>query len=400
MHSAKNIKEVCPVEKCTGCSACFNACHHHAIKMTEDLYGHVHPVIDVHKCVGCNLCEKSCPVINKPILLYPRSCFAMALPAENDLALSASGGAATALMRQTVNENGVVYGCSGEDIFHVRHVRVENLRDIEKLRGSKYVQSEIGLIYKDVLADLKSERLVFFVGTPCQVAGLKTFLRKDYPNLVTADLVCHGVPSQKMLTENIGYYTNEIDGKKINVAFRRKSVHRDARTKLNSCRIEYGWYFQHQPYSSLARKFYDDSYVFAFLQCLTFRESCYTCRYSTSARCSDVTLADFWGLGNDTQFEKGKGVSLCLVNSAKGQRIVESLADAAKVVERDVVEAIMGNGQLQCPSMKNKHHEEFRYLYPKVGLKESVKRILFKERLRMKVWVPFKKQIKRIIRRN
>ena len=368
--------------------------------MKEDALGHLHPSINEDICVDCGLCRKSCPVNVKPQLIYPLKCYAVAISEDEDLFRSASGGAATLLMRSVISSGGVVYGCSGKDIFNVHHIRVDKIQDIEELRGSKYVQSNVNYSYREVWEDLKTGRDVLFIGTPCQVVGLKTFLHRDYPNLVTADLVCHGVPSQKMLTENIGYYTNEIDGKKINVAFRRKSVRRDARTKLNSCRIEYGWYFQHQPYSSLARKFYDDSYVFAFLQCLTFRESCYTCRYSTSARCSDVTLADFWGLGNDTQFEKGKGVSLCLVNSAKGQRIVESLADAAKVVERDVVEAIMGNGQLQCPSMKNKHHEEFRYLYPKVGLKESVKRILFKERLRMKVWVPFKKQIKRIIRRN
>lgn len=399
MHLVKNIKEVCPVEKCTGCSACFNACHHQAIKMTEDVYGHVHPVIDVNRCVGCNLCERSCPVINNPLLLYPRSCFAMALPAENDLALSASGGAATALMRQAVNENGVVYGCSGEDVYHVRHVRVDNLKDIEKLRGSKYVQSEIGLIYKDVLSDLKSGKLVLFTGTPCQVAGLKTFLRKDYPNLVTVDLVCHGVPSQKMLTENIGYYTDETDGKKIKIAFRSKSVCCDTKTKLNSARIEYGWYFQHQPYSSFARKFYDDSYMFAFLQCLTFRESCYTCRYATSARCSDITLADFWGLGDDARYEKGRGVSLCLINTEKGLSFFGKIKDKNNVVEREIVEAIVGNGQLQCPSAKSCRQEEFRALYPKLGLKMSIAKVLMKEKFGLKVLQPLKQAIKDVMRR-
>lgn len=399
MHLVKNIKEVCPLEKCTGCSACFNACHHQAIKMTEDVYGHVHPVIDVNRCVGCNLCERSCPVINNPLLLYPRSCFAMALPAENDLALSASGGAATALMRQAVNENGVVYGCSGEDVYHVRHVRVDNLKDIEKLRGSKYVQSEIGLIYKDVLSDLKSGKLVLFTGTPCQVAGLKTFLRRDYPNLVTADLVCHGVPSQKMLTENIGYYTDETDGKKIKIAFRSKSVCRDTKTKLNSCRIEFGWYFQHQPYSSFARKFYDDSYMFAFLQCLTFRECCYTCRYATSARCSDITLADFWGLGDDARYEKGRGVSLCLINTEKGLSFFGKIKDKNNVVEREIVEAIVGNGQLQCPSAKSCRQEEFRALYPKLGLKMSIAKVLMKEKFGLKVLQPLKQAIKDVMRR-
>lgn len=134
-YSDKIITEVCPIDKCTGCSACYNACHQQAINMTENSMGHLHPVIDEDKCVGCHLCQKSCPVINKQTLLYPKFCYAVALPEEKDLMDSASGGAATALMRTVVTENGVVYGCTGEDIFHVRHIRVDSLQGIERLRG-------------------------------------------------------------------------------------------------------------------------------------------------------------------------------------------------------------------------------------------------------------------------
>ena len=218
MHSNNKIKEVCPVDKCTGCSACYNVCRHQAINMVEDSLGHLHPEIDSDKCFGCHLCQISCPVINKQNLLYPKSCYALALLEEKDLMESASGGAATALMRAVVSEGGIVYGCTGEDVFHVHHIRVDSLKDIQRLRGSKYVQSEIGTTYREVLKDLKDEKMVLFTGTPCQIAGLKSFLRKDYSNLATMDLVCHGVPSQKMLTENVGYYTGEKDGKKIKVS--------------------------------------------------------------------------------------------------------------------------------------------------------------------------------------
>ena len=399
-HSNKIITEVCPVDKCTGCSACYNACHHQAISMVENSMGHLQPVIDEGKCVGCHLCQMSCPVINKQTLLYPKSCYAVVLPEEKDLLDSASGGAATALMRAVVTENGVVYGCTGEDVFHVHHVRVDSVQSIERLRGSKYVQSEIGTIFKDVFKDLKEQKNVLFTGTPCQIAGLKSFLRKDYPNLTTIDLVCHGVPSQKMLTENIGYYTTEEDGKKINVSFRKKVVAVNRKTKLNSARIEYGWFLQNQPYSIVSRKYFDDSYMFGFLQCLTFRESCYTCRYATSARCSDITLADFWGLGDDAKYDRGKGVSLCFINTEKGQVLFDKIKDKVNLQERDVVEGLIGNGQLQRPSCKNKAHALFRGLYPKVGLKASIDQSLKKERFRLKVVQPLKQNIKKIIGRK
>lgn len=397
-YSNKIITEVCPIDKCTGCSACYNACHQQAINMTENSMGHLHPVIDEDKCVGCHLCQKSCPVINKQTLLYPKSCYAVALPEEKDLMDSASGGAATALMRTVVTENGVVYGCTGEDIFHVRHIRVDSLQGIERLRGSKYVQSEIGTTYKDVLKDLKEQKRVLFTGTPCQIAGLKSYLKKDYPNLTTVDLVCHGVPSQRMLTENIHNYTSDTDGSKIKVSFRRKTGRKEP--KLNSARIEFGWFLQNQPYSCVSRKFYNDSYMFGFLQCLTFRESCYTCRYATSARCSDITLADFWGLGDDAGFDKGSGVSLCLVNSDKGLSLINQIAPYVKIVERDVVEAIIGNGQLQRPSCKNNSHKKFRILYPSKGLDDAIHDCLKKEKFRLSVKEPVKQYIKKIIGRK
>ena len=387
--------KICSFDKCTGCAACYNACRHHAIDMKEDALGHLHPHIDDTKCVSCGLCKMSCPVVSEPTLIYPKECFAVCLPEPEDLHKSASGGAATIFMRNIVAVGGVVYGCTGEDMFNVRHVRVDDLPGIERLRGSKYVQSSIGETYREVMSDLKAGKEVLFTGTPCQVAGLKAFLRRDYPNLITADLVCHGVPSQKMLTENIHYYTEEHDGHKINVAFRRKIVGGDS--KLNSARIEFGWFYKTSHTQSVSRKFYNDSYMFGFLQCLTFRDSCYTCRYATSARCSDITFADFWGLGDDAKFNKGAGVSLCLINSEKGKVLLDRTKHEISFVQRDVVEAIIGNGQLQRPSCKHAAHHKFRQLYPSVGLQRSIEICLKKEKFRLSVIAKVKKQIKRLL---
>lgn len=389
--------EICSKDKCTGCYACFNACRHLAIEMVEDELGHIHPFIDEKKCLGCKLCELSCPVNSKPNLIYPLKCYAVALLDENELYRSASGGAAAALMRIVIENGGVAYGCSGEDVFNVHHIRIADVADIEKLRGSKYVQSNIGTIYNDVRSDLKDDRKVLFTGTPCQIAGLKSFLHKEYPNLITADLVCHGVPSQKMLTDNIRRYTTEKDGSKLKISFRRKYHKSDA--KIDSAKIEYGWFLQNQPNLNVSRKFYDDSYMLGFLQCLTFRQSCYTCQYATSARCSDITLADFWGIGNDANFEKGAGVSLCLINSDKGQKLIEKIKSVAKIVERDVVEAIIGNGQLQRPSPKNRAYSKFRQIYPMVGLEKSIEESLYTmDKLRARLIEPLKQKIKILIR--
>lgn len=180
--------------------------------------------------------------------------------------------------------------------------------------------------------------------------------------MTTADLVCHGVPSQRMLTENIHNYTYDTDGSKIKVSFRRKT----------------------------GRKFYNDSYMFGFLQCLTFRVSCYACRYATSARCSDITFADFLGGGDDAGFDKGSGVSLCLVNSDKGLSLINQIAPYVKIVVRDVIEAIIGNGQLQRPSCKNNSHKKFRILYPSKGLDVAIHDCLKKEKFRLSVIEPVK----------
>lgn len=392
------MEVICEKDKCTGCSACYNICKHEAINMLPDELGFVHPVIDIDKCVDCGLCRKNCPVNHLQPLLYPQECYAASLMSDNELKQCASGGAATAFARCIIRKGGIVYGCSGEDVFNIQHIRIQSLTEIEKLMGSKYVQSKIGYIYQLVLDDLKKERLVLFIGTPCQIAGLKAFLHKDYECLLTVDLVCHGVPSQKMLNENIAYYISEKDGKNIKIAFRRKAFEQESLTKFNSQRIEFGWFLRNQPYSCISKKFFKDSYMFGFLQCLTFRESCYTCRYATSARVSDITIADFWGLGDDAGFEKGKGVSVCLVNTERGKQFFSAVESSMKVVQREVVEAIMGNGQLQYPSKKHKNHIKFRKLYPQLGLKKTIKQCLKREKFQYEVVMVVKQYIKRIIK--
>lgn len=392
------MREICKKENCSGCAACYNICKHNAIKMQEDDYGFLHPLIDSNLCVDCGLCEKICPSNSMPQLFYPQSCYAAVLNNEEQLLQSASGGAATAFMSEIIDNGGVVYGCTGEDIYNVRHIRIDSIQDITRLRGSKYVQSAINDSYRKILSDLKNGKKVLFIGTPCQIAGLKSFVRIEYENLITIDLVCHGVPSQKMLSENINYYIKNSHKSGIKLEFRKKYISQNQNNAKLTYKIKYGWFLKNNDSNLvISKKSYEDSYMFGFLNCLTFRDSCYSCRYATSARISDITIADFWGLGDDVPIEQGKGVSACMINTSKGNVFFQSSSKRMNIYRRDIVEAIIGNGQLQCPSRKHKNHTLFRKLYLTNGLKESVNKSLSKELIKIKVITPIKEALKKMI---
>lgn len=371
------MKEICPKDKCTGCAACFNACGKKAITMTEDSCGYVHPQIDNELCVDCGLCTKVCPVNTKISLRYPLDCYAATVKSDEELLSCASGGMATELSRYVIENGGVVYGCTGKDIRDVHHIRVDCKEDLQLLKGSKYVQSFIGEIYEAVKKDLQTDKPVFFVGTPCQVAGLEGFLRqKDYSNLITADLVCHGVPSQKMLNDNISFYCKENED--ISVWFRQKE-HKSSKSDAQ-WRISYGWFYKTSHMRTpRAVKYYKDPYMFGFLAPLTLRNSCYTCRYANISRCSDFTFGDFWGLNKNAGFINGKGVSMVLINTDKATNIWSKLSKRCIHVKRDIVEAQKGNGQLQVPSRMHNNYNMFISTYPKLGLKQAIYSSLYKD---------------------
>lgn len=364
------MEEICVKEKCTGCSACFNACNQKAITMSEDACGFYYPKIDPNLCIDCGLCTKVCPVNTKPTFKYPLDCYAATVKSDKELLSCASGGLATELSRYIINKGGVVYGCTGKDIRNVHHIRINKIEDIELLKGSKYVQSFIGGVYKDVKNDLQTGCFVLFIGTPCQVAGLKGFLRhKDYQNLIIVDLACHGVPSQKMLNDNISLYCAEnVD---ISVSFRKK-VYTSSKFGA-SWRIMYGWFYQTpNMHTQRTIKYYKDPYMFGFLAPLTLRSSCYICPYANISRCGDFTLGDFWGLGKNAGFVSGKGVSVVLVNTNKAASIWTELSKNCVWVQRDIVEAQKGNGQFKAPSLMHKNYKNFISSYPQLGLKHSI----------------------------
>lgn len=396
------MKEICPKNKCTGCEACANVCAHMAITMKPDSSGYKYPSIDINKCVDCGICQKLCPSLSLNQRYYPLTSLAVTTKQESDTLSSASGGAASLLSREVIRQGGVVYGCDGTNIRDVHHTRISTLEGVEQLKGSKYVQSAINDIYRQIRTDLLAGIKVLFIGTPCQVAGLFGFLRyKIYENLYTVDLVCHGVPSQQMLNDNIDYYT-ENKGDSCRVHFREKLI-KGIDAKNNSIyRIIFGWFFQNELCMTkpIFRSYKEDPYMLGFISGLTFRPNCYECRYASVARIADLTLSDYWGLSNNVGFDKGKGVSNILINTLHGQTLWNQSKADAVYVERPLVEAIRGNGQLLAPSMCHAEHERFVRLYPSIGFKAAIeqcsKQYLRKLKIR-EILINLKKFVKSIL---
>ena len=362
--------DICKKTLCIGCHACLNICGKKAISMKPDSLGFEYPVIDASLCVDCGVCAKICPVNNPPKAVTPSAVYAAQSTDLKDLMSSTSGGAASVFSQVILKQGGIVYGCSGMDASHVQHIRIESVSELYKLKGSKYVQSKIGSVFKQVKADLLLGKKVLFTGTPCQVAGLKNFLRVEYENLITVDLVCHGVPSQQLLLDDISDYIQSNNP--VVVHFRKKG--------RKEADLKYGIYIingdGHKVY---AKDYPHDYYIMGFMSGLFLRNSCFTCHWAGSKRCSDITVGDFWGLGelNNNRIEKGYGVSEVLLNTNKGENFFETCQTSLYWEKRDVYEAINGNGRLQSPSIKHPLYAKFRHLYAEKGFAASCRKCLF-----------------------
>ncbi len=398
-QTVKNM-EICSKNTCTGCHACLNICSVEAITMEEDELGFLYPIINTVICTNCELCKNICPA-NNPL---PKQKAITAIAAyssnPNDRASSTSGGAASVFSQYIIKTEGVIYGCSGENAENIRHIRVSKNEDLYKLKGSKYVQSEISSCFKELLSDLQNDKKVLFIGTPCQVAGLKNFLQKEYKNLITVDLVCHGVPSQILLNENI----KNIDvPNNISIKFRKKGKSKKEQKT--------GIYLYSDNSTNISSKdFPKDNYTTGFMYGLFNRESCYSCYYASQERCSDITIGDFWGFKEFEKFpvNEHEGLSVILPITEKGLSFFNLIKETLNWIERPLSEAIDGNEQLKKPPQKNKNYNLFKQMYPVKGfhqscnicLKEDRKKYK-KEKIRIFISkIPLTKKIYKFIKNN
>lgn len=338
---------------CCGCNACAEICPKHCIQMVEDAQGFIYPQVDSSVCVECGMCEKVCPLeVANLSLRKPLKAYAAWNKNRQEHLLSSSGGAAYIFSSYIIEKGGVVYGCTSDGI-DVRHIRVENHSELFKLQGSKYVQSDVRGLFKKVKNDLKIGKTVLFIGTPCQVAGLKNYIGHHNEHLYLVDLICHGVPSKQMLHEHIKHVAK---GEKIqHISFRKGT---DYRFSITANKFSYEVSLWETPYKDL--------YLRGFIEGMINRPCCYQCPFACSSRVSDITIGDFWGLKNAELLPKESkdGISLLLPMTDKGLNLIHAVGDNMYICERSVDEAVNGNTQLRHPSLQGRRSRLFNILYP------------------------------------
>lgn len=313
-----NFLNIIEYEKCTGCAACKNICPVGAIQMQEDEEGFLFPVVDENKCTNCGLCKKSCPILNAEFHETPEFCYAVM--ADDEIRMkSSSGGIFTVISEYILEQDGVVCGAAFDENWNVEHVIIDNKNDLNKLRGSKYVQSDVKNVYSDVKNILNEGKKVFFTGTPCQIAALYGVLGKDFDNLLTAEVVCHGVPNNKIWQN---FLENNFDKQKIkNINFRDKT--------------QYGWSCNTIIMMKDNAVINNQNYYDGFNQNLYLRNSCGNCSFTKFQRCADITFADFWGIWEiNPAFNDGNGTSLLLLNSDKATGLFTTLKNHFKLFEK------------------------------------------------------------------
>lgn len=307
---------------CCGCFSCYNICPKQCINMITDDEGFLYPTIDYNQCVNCHLCEKHCPILqqHKSSIQYPIKIYGCRNNSSDELNQASSGGIFELFAKKVLSEKGLVCGAEFDKNWNVRHAFISSMKDIKKLRGSKYIQSNVNSSYKEAEKYLKEKQKVLFVGTPCQIAGLHSYLKKEYDNLLTIDFVCHGVPSPKVWQK---YLHEKFDSsvKIEHINFRSKK-----RGWPNYC-IHFTYAQNKIKYESYKRA-NKDFYMRGFLHDLYLRPSCYYCKFKGFTSKSDITLSDFWGVWkNYPKWNDQKGASCVSINSKKGFILFESLRE-------------------------------------------------------------------------
>lgn len=351
--------EITDKQLCCGCSACVSVCPKNCISLVEDEEGFLYPKVDKTNCINCNLCESVCQFVRTSDKHIPKKVYAAKNLNEQERLNSSSGGIFILLAREIILKGGVVFGVKFDENFDAIHTYAESFDELKAFQGSKYVQSRIGNTYLKVRDFLKEGRNVLFSGTGCQILGLKKFLQKDYDNLFTVEIVCHGVPSPKVWKG----YLNGLGLKDVSeFSFRNKSsswknYHIEAKDKNNNI-----------IFRELSKT---NIYIKGFLNNIYLRPSCFNCAARQSSG-SDIILGDFWGISNFLPaFDDDKGVSLVLINSPKAEEIYNSLQ--IESIETEYLYALKGNPVLEISVKKTKKHEKFWRYYNKQKLNNAIK---------------------------
>lgn len=373
-------------KECSGCGACVYVCPKNAIEMVEDEEGFLYPRIDPLKCIDCGLCRKICTfktnydVTNnlQPPLVYAAK--------NKDKAIrkkSSSGGMFTALSDYVLALDGIVIGACFTENMQVVHKLARTKKEASEFRGSKYIQSDLKIVFKKIKTLLKEDKFVLFTGLPCQVSSLKGFLKDvNTDKLILCDLICHGVGSPLIWKEFIKSLYRKNKSKVVNYYFRPKlKGWRDATSKV---------VYQNQKVD--CDSFLSQNYKSLYFSRLIMRPSCHNCKYTNLARVGDLTIGDFWGIENSKAFfEDQNGVSLLLVNTLKGKAVFQKIQDNLDYLESNTKECLQP--QLQKPTIASKNRSEFWKDYRLKGYPFVVNKYL-ENRLKDKV----KRLVKRFLK--
>ena len=335
-------------ELCCGCHACFNICPVGAIEMKYDSQGFLYPKINNKLCIGCQQCKKVCPVLRKPSNLKLEEIYGAYALDNKERMSSCSGGVFAVLARRVLRQQGVVFGAAYDENNLVHHVYIHKIDDLYKLKGTKYVQSRIEKTFQRAKKYLDNNRLVLFSGTPCQIAGLKNYLGRDYENLICMDLICHGVPSPMVWKK----YLQEMmsNHKIVKVEFRNKSE------GVSKSTINY--YFDDD--TVIKEKYSTSAYTKGFINNLYIRPSCTSCNFKGIKRCSDITVGDFWSAREfHPNFVDDYGVSTIIIHSEKGKGWLEEIRKELNIVDSTKEEAACWNECLIKATSRNPKMELF-----------------------------------------
>lgn len=348
---------------------CEQICPVQAIKMIENDEGFIEPSVDNNKCIDCGLCARRCPQLNDILKMNSKVIEVYAAKNKNveEQKVSSSGGIFPVLANYVLDKNGKVYGCILDENLTVKHIGICNKAELSKFKGSKYVQSNTENTFREVKTDLKNDKLVLYSGTPCQIAGLKAFLGKEYNKLITVDLVCHGVPSPKLFKTYLMWLQDKNNSKIISYEFRNKeknSSEKIAKVIFENGKVKY-----------INSKV--DSYYKMFLEAKTFREVCYSCKYANAERQGDITLGDYWGIEKEhPDFYDKNGISLILINTKKGKDLIKTVIENIDIEQSTLEKVVRKNENLKHPSkrenIRDKAYEKTIFLDYQKGMKKNL----------------------------
>ena len=360
--------------QCSGCTACQQACAHNAISMQRDEHGHVYPHVDTSACINCGLCDKVCPFLHKDKFsndtLSPITVHAVYNKDDEVRQRSTSGGVFTLLAKYVISNGGVVFAARFNENFSIIHDSFDNMGDIDAYRGSKYAQSNLGDTFIQIKRELK-QRLVLFVGTPCQVAGLRSFLNRDCDNLLTCDFICMGISSQAMWKDYLKIYWS---GHTINRIF-----FKDKRNGWHKWRMLIN-YDDSKEYLTPGLQ---DPFFFTYLKHFSYRPSCFECPFRHCHRVSDITIADCWGIDKiHPDFDDNKGCTAFITHSKKGEEILENIKRNLFQIDYDINDVIFYNPYIQKPISQPDLYEFFNDEYTKYGFEKAYQSVVGENRNR------------------